>query len=206
VASINEALSFLGMSELKTLIIASGIVSAMPKINGLDSAEFWKMTFNKAFFAKSIANELNLDSDIAFTAGLLSNIGTTLIFLGDPHAGLEVQQHVKASSKMRYDFEKSRLGFANADVAAELSRRWKFPEDLANAIGESAESLAQTSCSDVACAVHIAEYLSVNKEADNEALMENFPSDVADRIAFTAELLADLVSSSSTSQLSGVAA
>jgi len=106
VASINEALSFLGMSELKTLIIASGIVSAMPKINGLDSAE----------------------------------------------------------------------------------------------------PLAQTSCSDVACAVHIAEYLSVNKEADDEALMENFPSDVADRIGFTAELLADLVSSSSTSQLSGLAA
>lgn len=194
------------MSELKTLIIASGIVSVMSKINGLDSAAFWEMTFNKAFFAKSIANELNFDSDIAFMAGLLSNIGTTLIFLGDPHAGLEVQQHVKASSKMRYDFEKSRLGFANADVAAELFRRWKFPEDLANAIGESAEPLAQTSCSDVTCAVHIAEYLSVNKEADNEALMENFPSDVADRIAFTTELLADLVSSSSTSQLSGLAA
>ena len=196
VSSIGDALSFLGMSELKTLVIASGIVSSMPKINGIDSAAFWDMTFSKAFYAKAIAQELNLNSDIAFTAGLLSNIGTTLIFLGDAHAGLEVEQHVKASSKMRYEFEQSRLGFTSADVAAELSRRWKFPDDLVSAIGGSAAPLAQGADSSVAAVIHIAEYLSVNNGVDDD-FMENFPSDVAERVGFTQDLLAGLLESDS---------
>ncbi len=186
VSSVNEALTFLGMDELKTLVIASGIVSSIPSIQGLNVDEFWDKTFLKAAYAKGLAQEVNLDGNIAFTAALISNIGTLLIYLGDSHAAQEVDQHVKAGDATRYEFEKRRLGFTSADVSAELSRRWKFSDELVNAIADSAEPLSVTEPSKIACTVHIAEYLSVKPaESTNDDLLANLSFDVAQKINLT---------------------
>jgi len=190
VASINEALAFLGMDELKTLVIASGIVSSVPKINGVDLDAFWQTAFLKATYAKWLANEIELDGNIAFTAAILSNIGTLLIHLGDANAGLEIDQHLKSGATIRYDYEQRRLGFTSADVSAELSRRWKFSEELIQAVSDSANPLAVDAPSALACTVHIAEYLSHSKsKLTDEEIVENLPVSVGEKINLTKAVL-----------------
>ena len=183
VSSINEALTFLGMDELKTLVVASGIVSSMPKLDGLDIEEFWETTFLKASYAKALASDVGVDGNIAFTAAIISNIGTLLIHLGDSNAGQEVEQHLKSGVTMRYEYETRRIGFTSADVSAELSRRWKFSDELIEAIASSSDPIAVQQPSKIGCTVHLAEYLSFNKSRMTEdELLESLPFEVAEKM------------------------
>jgi len=194
VGSITEALSFLGMDQLKTLIIGSGFTSAVPAIEGFDIEAFWNKTFLKAMYAKALADTLKHDGTVAFTAAIISNIGTVLIQLGDSKAALEIDQHVKAhpdvTDQHRYTYEKRRLGYISTEVAAELSTRWKFSEELVSAIADSAEPLTIESPSKLACIVHIAEYISSHKKNSTaEEIIEHLPLELADKLNITKAVL-----------------
>lgn len=196
VSSINEALTFLGMDELKTLVIASGIVSSMPKFDGIDIEAFWNTTFLKASYAKTLAQEVNVDANIAFTAAVISNIGTLLIHLGAPSAGQEIEQRLKSGETMRYEYEKRRLGYTSADVSAELSRRWKFSDELISAIASSSDPIAIDIPSKVGCTVHIAEYVSFNKSRmSEEQLLESFPFEVAEKMNLSKPVMTEKLTS-----------
>ena len=209
VSSINEALAFLGMDELKTLVIASGIVSSVPQLDGVDIEQFWETAFLKATYAKWLASEVNLDGNVAFTAAIISNIGTLLIHLGDSNASLEIEQRLKSGPTMRYEYEQRRLGYTSADVSSELSRRWKFPDELVDAIASSSDPLAVENPSKLGCTVHLAEYLSSNKsKISDEELFETLPFDVAEQIYLSKAVITEKMSTllSLKSNLAGLAA
>ncbi len=209
VNSINEALAFLGMDELKTLIIASGIVNAMPKINDINIKDFWDQNFCVANHAKRLAQETKQNPDLAFTAGLISGVGTLLIHLGDPSAAMEVEQHVHAGHSSRAVFEKRRLGFTSAEVAAELCRRWKFPDELVSAIKESADPLEVDHPSKIACIVYISKTISeFSRDATQDKLLSTFPYDVAEEIYLSKAVVEELLPAlmEKESDLSGLAA
>lgn len=183
--TIQEALTFLGTGELKTLVLASGLVSTIPAIEGFDAQAFWDKNFLKCQYAKAIADELSLDAELAFTAALISNVGTALIYLGDPKAALEVEQHLNSGTTRRYEYEKRRLGYTSADVSAELSRRWKFPTELVDIVANSAAPLAGDDVSALACALNVADFISVHAgRVEEEELFEAFPYDVAAKLGW----------------------
>jgi HD-like signal output (HDOD) protein len=194
VSSVNEALGFLGMDEIKTLVVSSGLVSSAPKLDSLVMEDFWTATFLKAMYAKALATKVGVDGNIAFTAAIISNIGTLLIHLGNPSAGQEIEQHLKSGATMRYEYETRRLGFTSADVSAELSRRWKFSDELTNAIAGSSDPITTEAPSKISCTIHLAEYLSFNKTRMNQAeLIENIPFEVAAKMNISKPVLTEKV-------------
>lgn len=196
VSSINEALTFLGMDELKTLVIASGIVSSMPKLESINIESFWDTTFLKASYAKTLAEDINVDGNIAFTAAIISNIGTILIHLGDPSAGQEIEQRLKSGDTMRYEYETRRLGYTSADVSAELSRRWKFSDELIDAVASSSDPIAVAQPSKIGCTVHLAEYVSFNKSRISEdELLESLPFEVAEKMNLSKPVMTEKLAS-----------
>ncbi|MDP3333153.1 MAG: HDOD domain-containing protein, partial [Methylococcaceae bacterium] len=46
IGTIQEAVFMLGMNQLRTLVIASGLVGSIPKIEGVDFKSFWSNSFN----------------------------------------------------------------------------------------------------------------------------------------------------------------
>ncbi len=172
--SIDDAVVLLGMSRLKTLVIASGIVSAVPDIPNFDIKQFWLGSFNTANYAKWVADESNLeDSEMAFTAGLICGLGKILIQLGDPKAANEIEQHVKAGH-LRPKYEINRLGFTNLDVCKELCKRWKFAPELTDAVYQSGDPLEFEEISPVSCAVAIGRYISEHMNSADE-IEEHLP-------------------------------
>jgi HD-like signal output (HDOD) protein len=194
VSSVNEALGFLGMDEIKTLVVSSGLVSSTPKIDSLVMEDFWTATFLKATYAKALATNVGIDGNIAFTAAIISNIGTLLIHLGDSSAGQEIEQHLKSGVTMRYEYEARRLGFTSADVSAELSRRWKFSDELTDAIAGSSDPIATETPSKISCTIYLSEYLSFNKERmTQDELLENIPFDVVEKMNLSKPVLTEKV-------------
>jgi HD-like signal output (HDOD) protein len=199
IGSINQALVMLGMSELKKLVIASGIISIMPEIPNMNIEDFWTGSFRTATYAKWLAEEAELEnSDILFTAGLISNLGNILIHLGDPVGALEVNKHIK-SGDTRPDSERKQLGYTNQEACAELCHLWQFSDDLTDAIAKSAEPLDFEPVSLPACAIFMGKYISDSSNKDEEELLAEFPikewlqlgfneQDIAEKVAVILEL------------------
>ena len=192
IGSIEDAVIMLGMRQLKTLIIASGIVSSVPEIKGFDIKTFWSDSFRTATYAKWLADEIDADGEIIFTAGLISGMGNVLIHMSEPATAQEIVQDVE-TGKQRSQAEEHRLGFTNSEVCAELCRRWKFPEILIQTVAQCHEPLKFEDASIEAYIVNIARYLSECRR-DNlslENMMETFPAEVLGKLGLGGDQLTE---------------
>ena len=192
IGSIDEAVVMLGMKQLKTLIIASGIVTSTSEIENFDIKTFWSDSFRTATYAKCLADEINADGDTAFTAGLISQMGKLLIHMSDPEIAIEIEKQVQ-TGKLRSDIEKQVLGFTNAEICAELCLRWKFPETLVQTVAQYNEPLIFEDSSTEACIVNIAGYLSQcrRNNLSIEDMMEEFPLEVLGKLQLDQDQLAE---------------
>jgi len=179
IGSIKQALVILGMTELKKLIVVSGLISSIPEISDLNIEDFWLDNFRTATYAKWISDQANFpdsDSDMVFTAGLINALGIILIHLGSPKAAKEINYLVE-DGMTRLKAEQQELGFSNHEVSAELCRLWEFSDDLTTAVEQSGEPLnfEQTALS--AYAVFIARYISEASYSDKtrDEIEADFP-------------------------------
>jgi len=192
VGSIQDAVLMLGMNQLRTLVIASGMVGSVPKIEGINIKRFWSNSFNTATYAKWLAAESQVAPDLAFTAGLISQLGNILIHMGAPAAASEIDQHVRGGSS-RSTIEKARLGFTSEDVCAELCRRWHFSADLIETVAQCASPLSAETISKLACTVHIARYISECQQNNLtiEDMLKSFPLNVAEKLGLTEQFFSE---------------
>ena len=198
ISSIEEAVVLLGMGRLKTLVVASGIVSSVSKIENFDINQFWIESFSTATYAKWLANESQCNTDIAFTAGLLSGLGTILIHLGREKESLEIDQQV-GEGQPRAFVEKMRLGYTSQDVSAELCKLWKFSDDLIIPVTQCNEPLLADPVSKISCIVFVARLISFYKikQLTEDEILVLIPSEIIDQLAlpedFFKEKLAELL-------------
>lgn len=128
VSRLEDAISTIGIHTLRTTIITNGLMKAIPAAQGIDMPAYWKIGLHTAFMASNLAAKTDHDRDEAFTTGLMQGLGALLIHLVMPDQAKEVIQHVAPLDFMnRREVEKDLLGFDNAEVGAELLKRWKFP-------------------------------------------------------------------------------
>lgn len=135
VSRLEDAISTIGIHTLRTTIITKGLMKAIPEVRGLDMPAYWRMGLHTAFKASDLAAKTNHDRDEAFTTGLMQGLGVLLIHLVIPDEASKVIQQVASLDFMsRRAVEKDLLGFDNAEVAAELLKRWKFPAEIQKAL------------------------------------------------------------------------
>jgi HD-like signal output (HDOD) protein len=136
---------------------------------------------------------------IAYTAGLLGNLGNVLIHIVFPSEANEIDQQAKAGNTPRSEIERNCLGFTNQEACAELCRRWKFADELIEAIQQSGGPLSFEQPSAYACTLYLAQYISnkVDSEKTEEAILADFPFAVAEQTglskSFISENLAEIL-------------
>lgn len=177
VSSIQDALTVLGMQEVRKLVIVTGLADTLPHLPNIDLNDFWQDSFRTASYAKWIAEQAQLGhSEMIFTAGLIYDLGTILIHLGESGAASDITQAVYQGQD-RLDSERKYLGFTSHEACAELCRQWQFPEELINTVEKSGEPMAYSQLSLSACAVHVARYVSQSSYSDEgeAVLLQTFP-------------------------------
>lgn len=194
--TIEDSVVLLGTAKLKTLVVASGLVGAIDDIEGVDMKAFWTESFQVASYAKWIAPKVGAHPDVAFTAGLIHNIGSLLIAMARPKIAAEIAEYVKGG-KPRDKVEINLLGFTHGDVSAELARRWKFPEDLISAVEGQLTPLAFEPLSREAAALHLASCVSEGKakETPLPVLHAKMPYKLLETLEFeiTEEILEEMM-------------
>lgn len=138
VTSLYEALLCLGNVKVLQLVMSvhTNAVLARPQEGyGLAPGVLWKHSVGVALAASSIAAHLKLpDAPMAFTAGLLHDIGKVVL---NSYVSREFREIVRIVSERRISFleaEKQMLGFTHSEVGAQIAEKWSLPEPIVRCI------------------------------------------------------------------------
>lgn len=176
VGSVNDAIVLLGFNSLRTLVLASGLTGAFITPEGFDIREFWKKSFAIATLSKWLAKFTpDIDNEIAFTGGMLHDVGGLLTHILANEQAQEIDR-VVAKGADRIEMESSRLGFTYPEAGAELANRWKFPEIIVDGIRHQlAPQVNEDDYKPLAGIIFLANYLYNNQSLESEALIADFP-------------------------------
>lgn len=135
--SIMEALSRVGENQLLKIALAHASHSALGvpvEEYGLEQGEAWLGALAGAFAAEEISKATGqADPNVAFTAGLLRDIGKLAMGLVVPPYELIGLLSTDADTDV-IEREQAAFGFDHAQVGAALGRSWGLPEELMNSI------------------------------------------------------------------------
>ncbi|OUS36180.1 histidine kinase ['Osedax' symbiont bacterium Rs2_46_30_T18] len=183
VASIDEAVVMLGMAKLKTLVIASGFANSACDVEGIDLPVFWCDSFQVAELARWIAEMTDgeVDPDLAFTAGIIHNIGQLLLHMAQPNRAMAIKTLISTAGISRGKAEFDRLGFTSADAGHALLECWKFPEPLTLAIKYQNNPADLVQNPQLSAVLKLACLINCESKTgdDIEDILQRFPTDIA---------------------------
>ena len=95
---------------------------------------FWAHSTMTAAGSSVIARRLGVPASEAFSAGLLHDIGSALLFRQVPDQYEAVLQFASLDPGNRLDFERKVLGLDHAEAGAAVLRAWRFPPAFVEAV------------------------------------------------------------------------
>jgi HD-like signal output (HDOD) protein len=176
VSSLDEAISMVGMSKVRTLSLGSCMNDSFPVLPGLDSKEFWQSCMACAGYAQWLAARVGQDAQQAWLTGMMLRLGELLIGQTNPSALQDIEKLPRHPGG-RWEREVRLVGFSEGHITAELARRWNFPPAIVQALQQSSDPLAEKKYSRLGAVVHLAGVLADTPNADAAAL-ETLPKDV----------------------------
>ncbi|NOY13197.1 MAG: HDOD domain-containing protein [Deltaproteobacteria bacterium] len=140
ITSIDRAISYLGERIVISIAIGDCAGKLFEKeLSGYEAAggDLWKHDLRTAIAAREIVvqTELEVSPDLAFTAGLLHDIGKSLI--SDYLQGTVPEAIELISSQDSLDYleaEEKIIGVDHTLAGFELAQAWQLPEELAEVI------------------------------------------------------------------------
>lgn len=183
VASIRDAVMVLGFNSLRTLVLACSLVDSFRMPKGFDIKIFWQNSFRIAAISKWLARFCRQDGEIAFTCGLLHEIGDLLIMAEHPTQFVNIDNSVKLGGN-RANMEKTLFGFNYCEVGAELANRWHFPEAIAASIAQHNDPFAAPTFSPNAALIFLAQKIvaQLNDGATPEQMMAALPQELTHKL------------------------
>ncbi|MHB0985501.1 MAG: HDOD domain-containing protein [Sulfuricella sp.] len=137
VGSVGEAVVVLGFHNVRSLVAAAGIINQFPVAEGKDGFDrlaFWQHGIGTGTCAQVLAKKLGRDQALAFTAGLLHDIGRLVLDVYFREDFTVAVARCTAEDVSLLDAERAELGLDHGMVGYELAHRWKFPPSIQQAI------------------------------------------------------------------------
>lgn len=134
-ASISRAMTLLGLSRLRNLILGLGLNQICHRIQtppGWPSKRFHFHSLATAVICDLLAVRVPVsDMDSAFSAGLFHDFGKLLIVAALPEQFVRIRAMQMSGAMSGEDCEREVLGFTHSDISAEALRCSGMPEELA---------------------------------------------------------------------------
>ncbi|MBM5569968.1 MULTISPECIES: HDOD domain-containing protein [Deefgea] len=179
IGSVQEAVVVLGFNTVRTLVVASGITGAFVATPGFDRKAFWKHSLAVATISKWLAKQAKTNGEVAFTCGMVHNIGEMLIHIVAPEIAVKIDKFVESGGD-RVALEDNNIGFDYVMVGEELARRWNFPTEIQQAIKFQNTPTTQEPSDKLTAVLALAKCIS-NLQADQpspEELAAQIPEDI----------------------------
>lgn len=180
VGTIDDAITMVGMAQVRTLALGACLNESFPVIEGLNRTLFWQGSMACAGYAQWLAGHLDIDTQMAWLTGMMLRMGELLILQADPLALTDIETMSQQPGE-RWAREKQRVGFNEGQITAELARRWNFPMQIVQALQCAAEPLVDQAFSRLGAVVHLAGLLADTRNADAQTV-DHLPDEVLDSL------------------------
>ena len=140
VTTVVDAVQFLGVQVIGSLALANGIFSSFNKEKGKKLAldDLWQHSVHTGVLARTLCREEIGDlaqSETAFTAGILHDIGKMVIASNLPYQYLQVLSQSQSQQCPTFQVESGIFNVDHADVGGYLLGIWGLPVTLVEAVG-----------------------------------------------------------------------
>lgn len=164
ISSLNEAIVVLGFQAIQGLAMASAVAPLMKtELPGydIDQEGLWKHSMLTAMTAKRLCRRLRLPfGDVAFTAGLLHDIGKLVIAVYVQQVGSFILDQVTKSNLSYSELEEKVIGYDHASVGGFIVKRWNLPEELVESITNHHLPERSLQNTDLTSIIHLADVLA----------------------------------------------
>ncbi len=101
---------------------------------GVNVDELWRHSVAAAVSASVVAEISGREKPVAFTAGLLHDIGKLVLASAERESYARLIQRAKAEGALLSELERSALIMDHAELGGELMHRWNLPPDVVAAV------------------------------------------------------------------------
>ncbi|QHE86076.1 HDOD domain-containing protein [Hydrogenophaga sp. BPS33] len=177
IGSADEAVALLGMTHVRSLVMAAALGSSFKNVPGVDLMQFWRYSLRVADISRSLAALLRQNEGNAFTAGLVHAIGDLLMHIAMPDLIGPIDMGTPPLDLRRADVERATLGYSYADVGAAMAEKWQFPAVIVSALKNQASPFEDDSYDPLGGVLHLASWRARAEEIrlDEGGLAATFP-------------------------------
>jgi len=131
IKSILQALTLLGFSRIKSILMTY-INKNLYNISGKSEIKnkLWRHSVSVASFSQAIATHIKVDTEEAYLAGLLHDIGKLIIYNAEQKIFEKVLTEIELSGSESYLIETKFLGFNHMEIGSLIMEKWKFSNNL----------------------------------------------------------------------------
>lgn len=138
IKTIEDAVILLGLRTVKSIIFSATVAPMFKKeLGGYDLGKeaLWHQSQLSALTAQMIAKKSGFkEVDLAYTAGLLKDIGKVIL---DEYLSRNLQEIMKLVEDENIDFSQAEtdvLGLNHAEVGAKVAEHWNLPAEIVEVI------------------------------------------------------------------------
>ena len=133
IGDVHDAIAWVGFGQVYQAVmtkLAAQSLQLAKGTNGIDADQLWQHSAIAAVCATAIAKQVHENESMAFTAGLLHDIGKVVLSLADGATYKKLLATAGSGGSLLQEAETSFFGFGHAEVGACLLQRWGLPEEV----------------------------------------------------------------------------
>ncbi|MDT4846929.1 HDOD domain protein [compost metagenome] len=177
IGSTDEAVALLGLTHVRSLVMAAALGSSFKNVPGIDLKQFWRYSLRSAEIARSLASLLRQNEGNAFTAGLIHGIGILIMHIAMPDEMGPLDMGTPPLDLQRASAEMAAFGYSYAEVGAGMVEKWQFPPEMVSALANQVSPFEGEAYDPLAGLLHLASWRARAEELqlDNNGLAATFP-------------------------------
>ena len=157
--SAKQAFIVLGVDRIVSIILASALIHRFDTGgSAFDARMLWRHSLGVASCARVLAGQTGLDPEVAFTAGLLHDIGQLLMYTASPIDYVQTLELRRDTDISIVAAEQAIFGYDHTQAGRALAQAWKLPIEIEEAI--CAHHEPDDFGSEMGNLVHVSEVLS----------------------------------------------
>ncbi len=138
--SILQAVAVLGANTLQGMCVTVGVRAYLGKQMNLPAMrKLWRHNLACAIIAQRLAGGGFIDNDLAYTSGILHDIGRMALAVLEPKAYAELLGTHRGSSASVLDAERSLFGMDHCETGRQLIADWNLPENFEPVVADHLE-------------------------------------------------------------------
>lgn len=141
IGTVRDAVVLLGFRTVRQVSLASCMLDNPRPLTNLRYEDFWQFSIATGLLAEILARTEGQHQDVAFTAGVVHNIGLLALDQHRPRLLAEVVTRARQQRETLHQAQRGLMRFTDTDLGGALTEHWNFPAPLCEAVREHSRSL-----------------------------------------------------------------